>query len=73
MVPPTVKDDTLTSSAMHLAPAEEKRAEAASVVPESPTNLEINALEMEVGVMSWASRTQLQVLTYNHLLSFDLA
>ena len=37
------------SSAMHLSPAEVTRAEASLVVPESPTNLEIDALEIGGG------------------------
>ena len=49
MVPPTVEDDTPTSLAMHPSLVEVTRAEAASVVPESPTNLEINALEIGGG------------------------
>ena len=49
MVPPSIKDDTPTSLTMHLALAKMTRAEAASVVPESLTNLEIDALEIEGG------------------------
>ena len=53
-IPPTVvcrgiEDDTPTSSAMHPSSAEVTRAETALVVPESPTNLEIDALEIEGG------------------------
>ena len=44
-----VEDDTPTSLAMHLAPSEVTRAEAASVVPEIPTNIEIDALEIGGG------------------------
>ena len=49
VVPLGVEDDTLTSSAMHLTPAEVTRPKAASVVLESPTNLEIDALEIGGG------------------------
>ena len=34
---------------MHPSPAEVRRSEAASVVPESPKNLEIDALEIGDG------------------------
>ena len=37
------------SSAMHPSPAEVTRVEAASIVLESPTNLEIDALEIGGG------------------------
>ena len=46
---PAVEEHTSTSSAMYSAPAEVTRPEAASVVPESPTNLEIDALEIGGG------------------------
>ena len=49
VVPPGIEDDTSTSSTMHLAPAEVTREEATSVVPESPTNLEIDVLEIGGG------------------------
>ena len=49
VVPPGVEDDMPTLSAMHLAPSEVRRPEAATVVPESSTNLEINALEIGGG------------------------
>ena len=44
-----IEDDTLMSSAMHPSPVEVTRAEAASVVPKSPTNPEIDALEIGGG------------------------
>ena len=44
-----IEGDTPTSSAMHPSPTEVTRAEAASVVPKSPTNLEIDALEIGGG------------------------
>ena len=47
-----VQEDSLRSPAMHPSPAEVTRLEAASVVLESPGNLEIDALEIGVGVMS---------------------
>ena len=49
VVPLSIEDDTLTSSTMHLAPAQVTRPEAAFVVQESPTNLEINALDIGGG------------------------
>ena len=49
MVSRGIEDDTPTSSAMHSSPAELTRAEATSVVPKSPTNLEINALDIGGG------------------------
>ena len=53
-IPPVVlrrgiQDDSPTSSAMHPSPAEVTRPEAASIVPESPANLEIDALEIGGG------------------------
>ena len=44
-----VQEDNPWSPAMHPSPAEVTRAEAASVVPESPGNLEIDALEIGGG------------------------
>ena len=44
-----IQDDNPTSSAMHPSPAEVTRPKATSVVPESPTNLEIDALEIGGG------------------------
>ena len=44
-----IQEDSPTSLAMHPSPAEVTRSEAASVVPESPTNLEIDALEIGGG------------------------
>ena len=49
MVPPAVEDDTPMSLAMHPSLAEVTRTEATSVVPKSPTNLEINALNIGGG------------------------
>ena len=49
VVPLAIEDDTPTLSVMHLASAEVTRSEAASVVPESPTNLEFDALEIGGG------------------------
>ena len=46
VVPSAIEDDTPMSSTMHLASTKVERAKAASVVPESSTNLEINALEI---------------------------
>ena len=56
-IPPVVvrcriQDDNPTSSTMHSSPAEVRRSEATLVVLESPINLEINALEIGMGVMS---------------------
>ena len=53
-IPPAVvrcriQEDSPTSSAMHPSPAKVTRPEAASVVPESPANLEIDALEIGGG------------------------
>ena len=53
-IPPTVvrchiQDDSPTSLAMHPSPTKVTRSEAASVVPESPANLEIDALEIGGG------------------------
>ena len=53
-IPPTVvrrriQEDRTTSPAMHPSPAEVRRQEEASVVPESPANLEIDALEIGGG------------------------
>ena len=47
-----VQEDSPRSPPMHPSPAEVTRLEAASVVPESPANLEIGSLEIGVGVMS---------------------
>ena len=51
--PPVVRhrvlEDSPRSPAMHPSPAEVTRPEAASVVPESPGNLEIDALEIGGG------------------------
>ena len=44
-----IQDDSLTSSAMHPSLAKVIRPEAALVVPESPANLEIDALEIGGG------------------------
>ena len=44
-----IEDNTSTSLAMHSSPVEVTRAEAALVVSESPTNLEIDALEIGGG------------------------
>ena len=44
-----IQDDSPTSSAMHPSPTKVRRPEAASVVPESPANLEIDALEIRGG------------------------
>ena len=44
-----IEDDTPTSLAMHPSPAEVTRAKAASVMTESPTNLDIDALEIGGG------------------------
>ena len=53
-IPPAVvrrriQEDSPTSPAMHPSPAEVRRQEEVSVVPESPTNLEIDALEIGGG------------------------
>ena len=53
-IPPVVvcrriQEDSPTSSAMHPSPAEVTRSKVASVVPESPANLEIDALEIRGG------------------------
>ena len=53
-IPPTVvcrriQEDSPTSPAMHPSLAEVRRPKEASVVPESPTNLEIDALEIGGG------------------------
>ena len=44
-----IQDDSPTSLTMHPSPAEVTRSEAASVVPKSPANLEIDALEIGGG------------------------
>ena len=44
-----VQEDSPRSPPMHPSPTEVTRAEAALVVPESPGNLEIDALEIGVG------------------------
>ena len=44
-----VEEDSLRSPAMQSSPAEVTRPEGASVVPESPGNLEIDALEIGGG------------------------
>ena len=44
-----VQEDSPSSPAMQPSPAEVTRLEAASVVPESPANLEIGSLEMGSG------------------------
>ena len=44
-----IQEDSPTSSAMHPSPAKVTRPEAVSVVPESPANLEIDALEIGGG------------------------
>ena len=44
-----VEEDSLRSPTMQLFPAEVTRPEGASVVPESPGNLEIDALEIGGG------------------------
>ena len=49
MVHRHVQEDSPRSPAMHPSPAEVIRPEAASVVPESPENLEIDALEIGGG------------------------
>ena len=53
ILPPVVRHriqkDSPRSPAMHPSPAEVTRSEPASVVPESPGNLEINALEIGGG------------------------
>ena len=53
-IPPAVvrrriQEDSPTSLAMHPSPVKVTRPEAASVVPESPANLEIDDLEIEGG------------------------
>ena len=49
MVRRRVQEDSPRSPPMHPSPAEVIRQEAASVVPESPRNLEIDALEIGGG------------------------
>ena len=44
-----IEEDSLRSPAMQPSPAEVTRPEAASLVPESPGNLEIDALEIGGG------------------------
>ena len=44
-----IQKDSSRSPAMHPSPAEVTRPEAASVVPESPGNLEIGSLEIGGG------------------------
>ena len=44
-----VQEDSPRSPAMHPSPAEVTRAEAASVLPKSPANLEIDSLEIGGG------------------------
>ena len=53
-IPPLVvccrlQEDNPRSPAMHPSPAEVTRPEATSIVPESPRNLEIDALEIGGG------------------------
>ena len=49
MVRRPIQEDSPTSPAMHPSPAEVTRLEVVSVVPESPTNLEISSLEIGGG------------------------
>ena len=44
-----IQEDRPTSPAMHPSPTDVRRQEEASVVPESPANLEIGALEIGGG------------------------